>query len=483
MSADQAPLYPVAVILPILAFGSWILCIPPLIWHFSQRNIAAGSLILWIIMTNFFDSVNPLIWPRDNITEWWDGKIWCDINVRIQIGGTVGMAASVTMIVRKLARVMDTRNITMSTSRNNKKKEMILDMLVCWGYPLVLIIVYYAVQPMRYLIYGIVGCWSAYHTSWPSVVLSYMWGPITMCVAAYYAGLLLYRLYRYRREFNRLVAARNTTKSRFVRLFVICIVIILFYLPYTFYLLSILIPEITDPYDWKSVHGPNFNSIIMIPVFGQVFLDKWGQVASGYVIFLVFGTGTDAHNTYRKMLLAVGLGRIFPSLHHMRESGASTPSSFIAARTWSSAMGNKAKSYFVRPGSITETYDGSTRNDSIAMPSLASVSTETPILQRRTNRASSMSFFKRIICRRGSNGPILPLFSDHSTAKTIHVETEMEKSRPESISPGVYAHAWASDSRRPLSEPVGVHVVREIHQARHERSESGQVRNSADAWT
>jgi len=51
----------------------------------------------------------------------------------------------------------------------------------------------------------------------------------------------------------------------------------------------------------------------------------------GYVTFLLFSTSTDAHNTYKKMMLAISLGKLFPSLYVMRETGSSTPSSFISA--------------------------------------------------------------------------------------------------------------------------------------------------------
>jgi pheromone a factor receptor len=188
MSSTDAPLFLSAILYPIFAFPSWILCIPPLFWHFRQGNIAAGSLFLWIIMVNFFNSINPLIWPRDNIDEWWNGAIWCDINARIQIGATVGTTASAAMIVRKLAKVMDTRNITVTSSRDSKMKEKILDIVWCWLYPIVLISVYYIVQPIRYFIFGIMGCWSAYDSSWPSILLGYMWAPITILVATGYAG-------------------------------------------------------------------------------------------------------------------------------------------------------------------------------------------------------------------------------------------------------------------------------------------------------
>ena len=187
-STQLAPLYPQAILLPIFAFPAWILCVPPLVWHFGQGNIAAGSAISWISLNNFYNSINPLIWPRDNLVDWWDGNVWCDIGVRIQVGTVVGLASSIAMIVRKLAKVMDTRNITMSSSRNSKLKEKAWEVLWCWGYPLLMIVLFYIVQPVRYLIFGIVGCVSGFDSSWPSIVLSFMWGPVTMCVAALYAS-------------------------------------------------------------------------------------------------------------------------------------------------------------------------------------------------------------------------------------------------------------------------------------------------------
>jgi pheromone a factor receptor len=158
-----------------------------MIWHFRQANIAAGSLILWIALHNFFNSVNALIWPRDNVLEWWDGPIWCDIHVRIQVGSYVGMTASVAMVIRKLAIVMDTRNMTVSTSRNSKIKAKIWEVVWCWVVPGFFIALYYVVQPVRYMIYGIVGCLSAHDSSWPSVVLGFMWPTIGMLFASYWA--------------------------------------------------------------------------------------------------------------------------------------------------------------------------------------------------------------------------------------------------------------------------------------------------------
>lgn len=194
MASETYPFYPNSVILPTLAFPSWILCIPPMIWHFSQRNVAAWSLMLWVIMINFCNSINPLIWPRDNLDEWYDGNVLCDIQSRIFVGSNVSQAACVAMILRKLAKVMDTRNITVAPNRSKRIREKALEALWCWGYPVFLMLIYYIVQPARYYIYGIAGCVTIFNSSWVSIVILLMWSPITICVAAYFGGkCCLYR--------------------------------------------------------------------------------------------------------------------------------------------------------------------------------------------------------------------------------------------------------------------------------------------------
>jgi pheromone a factor receptor len=188
MSTGENTIYSTAIIFSVLSWLSWLLCIAPLIWHFSQRNVAAGSLVLWIILTNFSLGINPMIWPRDNVEEWWNGVVWCDINVRIQVGAQGGLGASMVMILRRLAKVMDTRNITVVPNRSSRIKGQLVELVWCWGYPLILVLLYIPVQSVRYNIWGIEGCISAYRPTWQSLVLSAMWAPITMTVAVYYAG-------------------------------------------------------------------------------------------------------------------------------------------------------------------------------------------------------------------------------------------------------------------------------------------------------
>ncbi|KAF2181807.1 STE3-domain-containing protein [Zopfia rhizophila CBS 207.26] len=489
MSTDEYTLYLTAIIVPALAFPSVILDIPPLIWHLSQCNVAAWSLMLWIVLVNISNGINALIWPRDNLAEWWDGNGLCDVEARILVGASVALPAAVTLIMRKLARVMDTRNMTITSSRKHRIRESVLEALWCWAMPALMMLVYYVVQPFRYFIFSIGGCQSAFDSSWPSVVLVYMWCPIIMFFAAYYAGLLIYRLYRYRREFSRLIAARDTTKSRFLRLFIMSAMLIVLVLPYSIYVLYFNTNQTVDEYSWSGVHGPGWNSVVKVPMAGQVQYDVWGKIAVGYIAFFVFGTGSDANNLYKKMLCSIGLGKVFPNLYRMSESGSSTPSS--VSRRWCS-LSSRAKSFFSKNTSVTETLPTASRNESVAVNlhttsrnesttekssttsksnSLYPISTSDPISPHRSPSPSNLSFFQRLFSRRnGSHQPALPLF----LKKSVDEVTEAEKST-RSTSPGVYSHAWASESsaQAQARESIGVHVVREVRQDRDAGEEKG----------
>ncbi|USP75690.1 hypothetical protein yc1106_02964 [Curvularia clavata] len=494
----DAPISTQAMLFPALAFPAWILCIPSMSWHFRRVNFAAGSIILWLMLHNFFNSINALIWPRDNIPEWWDGHVWCDIHVRIQVGSYIGIAASAAMITRKLAKVMDTRNITVSSSRDSKTREKIWEIVWCWGAPMVLIIAYYVVQSARYFVFGIVGCLPAYDNSWPSLVVNIMWFPITTMFATYWSILLIYRLYRYRQEFHRLVAAQNTTKSRFIRLFILGITTSLVYFGYSIYILFVASRTMNGPYSWSRVHDPtSFNAIICVPAQGNVAYDKWIQVITGYVVFLLFGTGVDAHNLYRKILVCLGLGKVWPSLYETSRSSYRTPSSFIAARSWTSNVSSKAKNMLWSSrtdsvASVSDTAKSCVRKNSVVLDSIPSVrhgTSECELIEEEQGVPEQpatlvrQSSFKRWFARSKQSNSLLPLFNRRNIVERTPADAGTATAAINS--PGVHAHAWATEDVpvARASEGDGVIVLHELHQNCHDRPGNERDSKSNYAWT
>jgi pheromone a factor receptor len=71
-----------------------------------------------------------------------------------------------------------------------------------------------------------------------------------------------------------------------------------------------------EPFSWSVVHGPKSNVIEKVPMYGQVYFDRWIHVTAGFSLFLFFGVGRDAMLMYRSALVKLGFGRVFPSLKH-----------------------------------------------------------------------------------------------------------------------------------------------------------------------
>ena len=123
-------------------------------------------------------------------------------------------------------------------------------------------------------------------------------------------------MHRYRKTFSEVLLSANSnhTKSRFLRLFRISIVLILVVFPAEVYVLYKNSAVPMGPYSWSDVHGPTWWNIILVPSGGTVLFDRWMQIGAGLVLFIFFGLGQDAKAMYRRWLVKIGLGRLFPCL-------------------------------------------------------------------------------------------------------------------------------------------------------------------------
>lgn len=211
-------------------------------------------------------------------------------------------------------------------------------------------------------------------------------------------------------------------------------------------------------FDWDEAHALR-NTVFKMPSFGQTGIDGWVSIFSCYIIFIVFGIGTEANDQYRQMLVAIGLGKVFSSLYiNNSESGTHTPTSFV--RSFRSRLSSTAKSVF--PGKSVDfgTIDERTRNGSLPVnPVLMSTPVEPPSRAKPT-------FLRRIFSRKPSDeiSFVLPVWNNSATPVINTVESPGK--------PIVQAHAWAAHpaGKERLSEADGVRVVREFS---HECTEDG----------
>ena len=179
---------PEAVLLPVLALLAVVLTVPPFAWHLKNRNIAACSLIFWVSLDNVFVFTNALIWPTDDIKNWWDGAGLCDVQIKLNWAASVGASGALASIMRNLAKVMDVDRATFIPSPRQRKRQAIIDLLWCFALPVYVMAVDYVVQSSRYYIFTISGCTPSIDSSWLSIVLIFIWAPLVCVVDSYYCG-------------------------------------------------------------------------------------------------------------------------------------------------------------------------------------------------------------------------------------------------------------------------------------------------------
>ncbi|KAF2488711.1 STE3-domain-containing protein [Lophium mytilinum] len=487
------PYYPIAVVIPVLSSITIVLDIPMLIWHCHQRNLAATSLVLWIIIMNLINVTNAIIWPRDNLAEWWDGNVLCDIESRLVIAAWVALPGGLACILRRLAKVLDTKNIVVAPSRAHRIRELIFDLLWCWVFPLLSMVMYYFVQTIRYFIYGIQGCGPGFHTSWASVVFVWIWPPIIDSFAAYYSVILVYRLYKYRSQFSHLVQARGQTNSRFLRLFAVAFIICIGTLPLVFYILydnaSALRFE-NDPYDWDTVHEHTGDMMLYVPSEGKVRYEVWIRIANGFLIFLLLGTGAEAYQLYKGWMVKLGLGKVVQALE----------SSTVSMKTSWFSVSEKTKTVFKSKGSLASSSQATTVTDGSQSASIGHSSTTESMLKHPApaNAATKKPFgLKRLFQYSSARPNILPVSvidtedtsnlyfpKSWKTAKAAGKWRDSEQStsttNPQldmtlvSGSPNVVAHAWSTERSPSTSEGPKGNAVTVRHEVSVESKKAGK---------
>lgn len=184
---------PQALGLIILAFIATVLDIPVLFWHLRSKNTAASSLVVWVMVYNVFNFINPIIWPNDHWSDQWKGYGLCDVEVKLQVGSFVGLTGSLVAIMRDLCHVMNTKRITLVPSQRRRTVNRIVTGTLCFGFPILILALHYIVQSSRYYLFTLSGCAIPIDNSWLAVVLIEMWPSILATAAASFAGMSCFR--------------------------------------------------------------------------------------------------------------------------------------------------------------------------------------------------------------------------------------------------------------------------------------------------
>ncbi|RMX86092.1 hypothetical protein D0869_03335 [Hortaea werneckii] len=349
-SNPEELVYTSAIVLAFFSLLVIFLIIPPLVQHWRNRNIGATLCVFYAMIMNLMAFINAVLWPNDDFEHWYNGNGLCDVEVKLQIAWSVAAPATLVCVLRALANAMDTDRLRLSKTKAQRWRGYAVDLTLCVGIPLLSMIFHFIVQSNRYFLYGISGCMPSASQTYLTVGLIYIPPLLLVLVDAYFALLILYRLCRYRRTFSIILAHNDTTKSRFLRLYILCIVWLLAIIPLSSWTLSVNVGSQQGHYNWVETHDySKWNDIAMIRSDGDIVFDRFIWLGCGIMVFLTFGFGKEAVSMYRNGLLAVGLGRLFPGLGSDHESRITVFGSI-------GSLGSKTKLYFTRKSSAVSSW-------------------------------------------------------------------------------------------------------------------------------
>lgn len=414
-----------AIIVLVLSLISFVLTVPTLVWHINNRNLPASALAFWVLLGVLSVFVNVLIWPTDDLTNWWLGVGYCDIHVKIDIAGPVGLVGSVACINKGLARVLDTESARLNVSKAQLRRQKFQEIFFCFVFPACAALLHYVVQPWRYYIVAITGCAPVFDEGWLTIVLIQIW-PLIICVAGcYYAAMVLVRLHRYRREFADILTSSSSglNKSRFIRLFISSLILLAIFLPVQMYIFvrNVMETEITT-YSWSRTHDPTtWQQVQLIPTFGEVEFDRWIKISLGFIVFFCFGLGHEAKIAYCSWLRAMGFDVIFKRLD-LSNGNESHDSGRALSRSSVRSFGSKARLIFSRTSHRSSTVAGSTLTSRASirshshLPSVPEVShtRRAPSYSNEPSETSTGATLLPLWSKRGNNSKA----SDPSTSST-----------------------------------------------------------------
>ncbi|KAJ7149181.1 GPCR fungal pheromone mating factor [Mycena crocata] len=201
---------------PFIAMALVLVTLPH---HWRVKNIATLSIIAWLSLYNLTFGVNAIIWDGNTrITA----PVWCDIATKLRIGADMGLPGCCLCMAKRLNRIAYGLEMSPRGWRHRA-----LDIMLCWGFPVIVMALHTIVQGHRFDIIQDFGCIPAIYISWPSVIILDASSFIPAALALVYCALALWKLYRRRVAFRIVLNTSTTslTPSRYIRLMIMSFVL------------------------------------------------------------------------------------------------------------------------------------------------------------------------------------------------------------------------------------------------------------------
>ncbi|KAL4070140.1 pheromone A receptor-domain-containing protein [Scleroderma yunnanense] len=287
------------------AFVGFVLVTIPLPWHLEAWNTGTCLYMIWTSLGCLNLFINSVVWNSDVINK---APVWCDISTRFMIGLAVAIPSASLCINRRLYHIVSVDSVT--KTRAEKRRDVLVDLAIGLGIPVLEMILQYIVQGHRFNIFEEVGCFPATYNTPPAYALVFTWPIAIGLVSASYCIRTIRELAVRRAQFEELLSAnRNMTSSRYFRLMGLAGIEVLCTLPlgaYAIYLNSSA-AQIQPWISWSNTHY-DFSLVGQYPSVVwhsdqlnviSIELSRYVVVFCAFVFFGFFGFADEARRNYR----------------------------------------------------------------------------------------------------------------------------------------------------------------------------------------
>ncbi|KAI6011502.1 pheromone A receptor-domain-containing protein [Pisolithus marmoratus] len=206
--------------------------------------------------------INSVIWNSNVLNV---APVWCDISSKFMIGATVALPAASLCINRRLYHIVSVDAVT--KTRAEKLRDVLGDLAIGLGIPVLEMILHYIVQGHRFNILEEIGCYPATYNTPPAYALVWCWPVAIGVVSAVYCLCTIRELALRRAQFKELLSAnRNVSSSRYFRLMGLAAIEVLGTIPIGAYIiyLNVTISPIQSWISWANTHY-DFSRVAQYP--------------------------------------------------------------------------------------------------------------------------------------------------------------------------------------------------------------------------
>lgn len=239
------------------------------------------------------------------------------------------MSGASLCITRRLARIATSR--TSITDGRHRRNDVIIDLGVGVGLPIIIMILSIIVQPHRFDIVEGFGCAMPASPSFPTIFIIPLWPIVYGLISSVYGGknsqwfyfvhvqlklsvslvivlvIAIKAFLKRRLHFNTILQGQKSglTTGHYLRLMALALSDLVITLPLAVYFLHGFLPKVKPWSSWGDVHE-NFGHVQVFPAASlkpghqtHIFLPRWLAPLSALLFFSFFGLSKEACDGYR----------------------------------------------------------------------------------------------------------------------------------------------------------------------------------------